>query len=126
MRLLNCGNCIPFWSSQIEGHALDDDAGVLFGVRSSETLPSHIVILQIFLANVPHSIAELNAGIMCSCMPIVFVLFKSIIKKKDTAPEPYFQSSGSKISNGGQEQQLPSIPQPPVMGMGSFTRETRS
>jgi hypothetical protein len=82
-----------------------------------------------------HRVAELNAGIMCSCMPIVFVLFKNTTKKSyHTTPVRYFQTPRSKANSEGQKQQhggipenqLPAIPKPVVTGLGPFIRKDRS
>ena len=77
------------------------------------------------------SVAELNAGIICSCMPVVFVLFKGFSNKFLRIPSlRYFRSRGRRTAEGQDQlpvsvpkEKLPQIPKATMTGLRSFIRK---
>lgn len=76
-------------------------------------------------------VAELNAGIICSCMPVVFVLFKGFSNKFLRIPSlRYFRSRGRRTAEGQDQlpvsvpkEKLPQIPKATMTGLRSFIRK---
>jgi len=57
---------------------VDFGPNVYLGVRHQ--IPYQVLSIRSKLTS-SHSVAELNAGIVCSCMPVVFVAFKSFFTR---------------------------------------------
>lgn len=83
---------------------------------------------------------ELNAGIVCSCMPVAFVTFKRVTTTSWTSIKNYLMarrlgSSRSTTAHGSEPKfsdgsassnQLPKIPHPTMTGLRTFIRGGRS
>jgi hypothetical protein len=75
------------------------------------------------------SIIELNVAVICGCMPVLFVLMKTVAKKEYyPALLRYFRTRRTKASTEGEDQLpgpvtkqvLPAIPKPTMTGLRSF------
>ncbi|CAG8975816.1 hypothetical protein HYALB_00009396 [Hymenoscyphus albidus] len=78
--------------------------------------------------------AELNSGIICSCMPVVFVLFKGLSKRFSIPSLKYFRTkrrrSDNKEAPSAQhsdeilfENEMPQVPRPLITGLRSFIQK---
>lgn len=87
----------------------------------------------------PHSIAEINVGILCSCIPVAFVLLKGMVEKSGTWSSRFwykFTGGNSKPTdpNGASkepkkqppnaqpdyEPNLPQVPKATMTGLRSY------
>ncbi|RYP91932.1 hypothetical protein DL770_001906 [Monosporascus sp. CRB-9-2] len=85
----------------------------------------------------PLAVAELNVGVICCCMPIVFVMFKGLLKRSESAWMSlvgYLRSqskrsglatteSDTKVSSDTPGDRLPQIPKGTLSGLTSFIRK---
>lgn len=94
------------------------------GAKSSDTLWANIPAYTL-------GVVELNTGIICSCMPVIFVLFKPIIKTdayrhisryfyvRAPAVHPDVDGADGVAPN---PQRLPDIPKATISGIRTFVR----
>jgi len=107
----------------------------LLGIRSRciacRTALTPRSVLPIFLKLTSScSVAELNAGIICSCMPVVFVVFKGFSKRIFHIPAVRYFRPRTKQSTGEDaglakpsvENDEVEIPRPVMTGLRSFIR----
>ncbi|KAJ8133118.1 hypothetical protein O1611_g506 [Lasiodiplodia mahajangana] len=110
-------------------------SGVVFRVQMSQSTDFTWLSVPVYATVV----AELNIGTICSCMPVVFVLFKNFSKAVGTKWTSLFRSQGTDSKgktykleelaslprNGAEDGSLPPAPYPTLTGVKTFVHQVQ-
>lgn len=135
MCVFGCGDCVSLSHQTYRGYLLGLSASLYSYVSIISLSSSRCMLLDLSLIVI--RVVELNAGIICSCMPVLPILLKRVAKSESyrksssvlrylrirrTATESSEEKmSGSGESNAFQKIQI-AVPKPTMTGLRTFIR----